>query len=163
MPKLIRLYITQVAWGFVISAVFVGVLLALNVANLRGLIFGSEVGLIALAMIWFMNGIVFAGCAVRLQDHEHGRESPVARVADRPLCTASNRLWPSRTPAQSAEFQGKSGGTAKPTVRCDSRGPVCTGGRRVIRPGPEQSQPPRNCLRPPECYLSQEGQNPPSA
>ncbi|WP_108858972.1 hypothetical protein [Ruegeria sp. Alg231-54] len=61
MPKLIRLYITQVAWGFVISALFVGVLLALNVANLRGLIFGSEIGLIALAMIWFMNGIVFAG------------------------------------------------------------------------------------------------------
>ncbi|WP_170422049.1 hypothetical protein [Ruegeria arenilitoris] len=61
MPKLIRLYITQVAWGFVISAVFVGVLLGLNVANLRGLILGSEIGLIALVMIWFMNGIVFAG------------------------------------------------------------------------------------------------------
>ncbi|MBO9446263.1 hypothetical protein [Ruegeria sp. R14_0] len=61
MPKLIRLYITQVAWGFVISAVFVGVLLGFNVGNLRGLILGSEIGLIALAMIWFMNGIVFAG------------------------------------------------------------------------------------------------------
>ncbi|MDX1743272.1 MAG: hypothetical protein R3186_06725 [Ruegeria sp.] len=61
MPKLIRLYITQVAWGFVISAVFVGVLLALNVANLRHLIASSEIGLIALGMIWFMNGIVFAG------------------------------------------------------------------------------------------------------
>ncbi|WP_298846248.1 hypothetical protein [uncultured Ruegeria sp.] len=61
MPKLIRLYITQVVWGFVISAVFVGVLLALNVANLRHLITGSEVGLVALVMIWFMNGIVFAG------------------------------------------------------------------------------------------------------
>ncbi|WP_210092159.1 hypothetical protein [Ruegeria sp. HKCCSP346] len=61
MPKLIRLYITQVAWGFVISAVFVGVLLALNIANLRHLISGSEIGLIALVMIWFMNGIVFAG------------------------------------------------------------------------------------------------------
>ncbi|WP_299659708.1 hypothetical protein [uncultured Ruegeria sp.] len=61
MPKLIRLYITQVAWGFVISAVFVGVLLAFNVANLRHLITGSEIGLIALLMIWFMNGIVFAG------------------------------------------------------------------------------------------------------
>lgn len=61
MPKLIRLYITQVVWGFVISALFVGVLLALNVANLRGLITGSEIGLIALLMIWFMNGIVFAG------------------------------------------------------------------------------------------------------
>ena len=61
MPKLVRLYITQVAWGFAISAVFVGVLLALNVANLRHLISSSEVGLIALGMIWFMNGIVFAG------------------------------------------------------------------------------------------------------
>ncbi len=61
MPKLIRLYITQVAWGFAISAVFVGLLLALNVANLRGLITGSDIGLIALFMIWFMNGIVFAG------------------------------------------------------------------------------------------------------
>lgn len=61
MPKLIRLYIAQVAWGFVISAVFVGVLLALNVANLRHLITSSEIGFIALVMIWFMNGIVFAG------------------------------------------------------------------------------------------------------
>lgn len=61
MPKLIRLYITQVALGFVISAAFVGVLLAFNVANLRHLITGSDIGLIALLMIWFMNGIVFAG------------------------------------------------------------------------------------------------------
>nr|WP_170616590.1 hypothetical protein [uncultured Ruegeria sp.] len=61
MPKLIRLYITQVAWGFVISAAFVTVLLVFNVANLRNLITGSELGLIALLMIWFMNGIVFAG------------------------------------------------------------------------------------------------------
>ncbi|MDA7963319.1 hypothetical protein [Ruegeria sp.] len=61
MPKLIRLYITQVAMGFVISAVFVGVLLGVNVGNLRHLILGSEIGLIALFMIWFMNGIVFAG------------------------------------------------------------------------------------------------------
>ncbi|WP_170363702.1 hypothetical protein [Ruegeria arenilitoris] len=61
MPKLIRLYITQVALGFVISAVFVAVLLLLNVANLRHLITGSDIGFVALIMIWFMNGIVFAG------------------------------------------------------------------------------------------------------
>ncbi len=61
MPKLVRLYITQVAIGFVVSAVFVALLLLLNIANLRHLIAGSEVGLIALIMIWFMNGIVFAG------------------------------------------------------------------------------------------------------
>ena len=32
-----------------------------------------------------------------------------------------------------------------------SRGPVCTGGRQVTKPGLRQSQLPRNCLRPPEC------------
>ena len=61
MPELVRLYITQVAWGFIISAVFVAVLLALDVANLRHLITGSDIGLIAVLMLWFMNGIVFAG------------------------------------------------------------------------------------------------------
>ena len=35
MPKLVRLYITQVAWGFVISAVFVGVLLAWQIRRAR--------------------------------------------------------------------------------------------------------------------------------
>ena len=43
----------------------------------------------------------------------------------------------------------------------DSRGPVYTGGRQVTGPGSGQSQPPRNCLRPPECNRPQEGQNPP--
>ena len=61
MPKLIRVYINQVALGFVISAMCVGLLLALNVGNLRHLITNSDIGLIALGMIWFMNGIVFAG------------------------------------------------------------------------------------------------------
>lgn len=46
----------------------------------------------------------------------------------------------------------KSGGPANAAVGLShSRGPVYTGGRQVIRPGPEQSQLPRNCLRPPEC------------
>src|SRR5690554_665609 len=44
-----------------------------------------------------------------------------------------------------------------------SRGPVCTGGRRLTGPGSGQSQLPRNCLRPPECNRSREGQNPPLA
>jgi len=61
MPRLIRLYIVQVCIGFLLSACFVGLLLALDVAGLRGLIFGSSVGLIALVMLWVFNGIVFAG------------------------------------------------------------------------------------------------------
>lgn len=61
MPKLVRLYIQQVLIGFAISAVFVGVLLWFNVANLWHLISGSNIGIIAAIMLWFANGIVFAG------------------------------------------------------------------------------------------------------
>ncbi|KUF12266.1 hypothetical protein [Pseudoponticoccus marisrubri] len=61
MPKLIRLYILQVATGFGLSAVFVGALMWFNVANLWHLVSGSEAGLIALLMLWIFNGIVFAG------------------------------------------------------------------------------------------------------
>ncbi len=61
MPKLIKLYIRSVAIGFGIAAAFVAMLLYFNVMNLRSLIFGSDVGYIALYILWFMNGIVFAG------------------------------------------------------------------------------------------------------
>lgn len=61
MPKLIRLYITQVLIGFAISAVFVALLLWANVANLAHLVTQTDGGFIALFALWFLNGIVFAG------------------------------------------------------------------------------------------------------
>jgi hypothetical protein len=61
MPKLIRLYILQVLSGFGLSALFVGALLWLDVANLWSLISGSDVGIVAVVMLWVFNGIVFAG------------------------------------------------------------------------------------------------------
>lgn len=61
MPKLIRLYITQVIVGFMISAIFVALLLWFDVAGLRGLVAGSDSGVMAVFLLWFMNGIVFAG------------------------------------------------------------------------------------------------------
>ncbi|MBN7785822.1 hypothetical protein JYP51_12880 [Ponticoccus gilvus] len=61
MPRLIRLYIVQTLAGFALSAVFVGILLWFNVANLRDLIGGSDVGLLALFLLWLFNGIVFGG------------------------------------------------------------------------------------------------------
>jgi len=61
MPKLIRLYITQVVIGFAISAAFVGMLLYFNVANLWHLVTHSDVGILAVAILWISNGIVFAG------------------------------------------------------------------------------------------------------
>lgn len=61
MPKIIRFYIRHVLIGFAIAAVFVGMLLWFNVANLTNLIFTSDIWAVALFMLWFFNGIVFAG------------------------------------------------------------------------------------------------------
>lgn len=61
MPKLIRLYITQVLAGFGLSAIFVGLLLYFNVANLWHLVTSTSGGMIAVVMLFMFNGIVFAG------------------------------------------------------------------------------------------------------
>ncbi|WP_323770991.1 hypothetical protein [Antarctobacter sp.] len=61
MPKLIRLYIIQVLSGFGLSVLFVGALLWFNVANLWHLISGSDVAVVAVVMLVFFNGVVFAG------------------------------------------------------------------------------------------------------
>ncbi|QYK43175.1 MAG: hypothetical protein KF887_08800 [Paracoccaceae bacterium] len=61
MPKLVRLYIVNVLIGFALSGVFVSLLLLLDVAHLRRLILGSDMGMVAAAMLVVFNGIVFAG------------------------------------------------------------------------------------------------------
>ena len=58
MPKLVRLYITNVAIGFALSLVFVAGLLWLNVADLQRLVFGSSMGWLAGVMIVMFNGNV---------------------------------------------------------------------------------------------------------
>jgi len=75
MPKLIRLYITQVAIGFGIAAAFVAMLLWFNVANLWHLVTHTEQGLLAVLILWVANGIVFAGvqfgiAVMRMQDDD---------------------------------------------------------------------------------------------
>lgn len=61
MPALVKLYIRNVLLGFAIAAAFVGLLLWFNVMNLWSLVTGSDSGLLAVFILWFMNGIVFAG------------------------------------------------------------------------------------------------------
>lgn len=61
MPKLIALYIKSVAIGFLLSGVFVGLMLWADIANLRHLILGSDMGVVAAAMVIVFNGIIFAG------------------------------------------------------------------------------------------------------
>ncbi|WP_306152561.1 hypothetical protein [Roseovarius sp. MMSF_3281] len=75
MPKLIRLYIVNVAIGFGIAAVFVGLLLWFNIANLWHLISTSDKGWLAVLILWISNGIIFAGvqfgiAVMRLKDDD---------------------------------------------------------------------------------------------
>ncbi len=61
MPKLVKLYIRNVAIGFAIAAAFVAMLLWFNVMGLWALVSQSDAGLLAVFLLWFMHGIVFAG------------------------------------------------------------------------------------------------------
>lgn len=94
MPKLIRLYVLQVLAGFGLSAVFVGLLLWLNVANLWHLVTSSEAGMLAVFLLWLFNGLVFAGVQfaisiMRMQDADTppsgGKRAPVMRMQPVPV------------------------------------------------------------------------------
>lgn len=61
MPKLVRLYISSVAIGFALSAIFVALLVWSDVSGLRHLILETNSGWIAAAMMVMFNGVVFAG------------------------------------------------------------------------------------------------------
>lgn len=61
MPKLIKLYIVNVAIGFALAALFVAMLLWFNIANLWHLVSGSDKGWLAVLILWVSNGIIFAG------------------------------------------------------------------------------------------------------
>ena len=77
MPTLVRLYIRNVFVGFGLSALFVGALLGLNVANLWHLISTSPQGWLAVLMLFVFHGIVFAGVQfaiviMRMEDRGQG-------------------------------------------------------------------------------------------
>ncbi len=61
MPHLIRLYISNVAFGFALAAAFVGALIVLDVAGVRHLVLHSDMGIVAALMLWVFHGVVFAG------------------------------------------------------------------------------------------------------
>lgn len=61
MPALVRMYIRHVLIGYAIAAVFVAGLLWFNIGNLWHLVSTSPVGWMAVAMLFFANGIVFSG------------------------------------------------------------------------------------------------------
>lgn len=58
-PNLMRLYLRHCAIGFALSAVFVGLILWRDVAGLGSLIAGSDIGWLAVFLLWFFHGTVF--------------------------------------------------------------------------------------------------------
>ena len=74
MPKLVKLYIQQVLIGFGLSAVFTTILIYFNIANLQRLIFGSSEGLLGLFLIFFFNGLLFAGVQFAIRIMRMGYE-----------------------------------------------------------------------------------------
>ncbi|CUH65540.1 hypothetical protein TG4357_01923 [Thalassovita gelatinovora] len=114
MPKLIRLYIVNVLIGYGIAAAFVAMLLWFNVANLWHLVTHSSSGLLAVFVLWFANGIVFAGvqfaiAVMRLKDddddHQGGRRDPI-RVD-------LTQMVPVRSEAKARDGQPRNGPTRR--------------------------------------------------
>mmetsp|Transcript_11381 Transcript_11381/g.18288 ORF Transcript_11381/g.18288 Transcript_11381/m.18288 type:complete len:110 (-) Transcript_11381:68-397(-) len=104
MPKLISLYIRQVAIGFAISAAFVGMLLYFNVANLWQLVTGSSDGILAVIVMWVLNGIVFSGvqfgiAIMRMKDDGQpggGKRSALPVMLAEPVPVKIDRRAPQR-------------------------------------------------------------------
>lgn len=77
MPKLVRLYIVNVAIGFGLACLFTAMLIALDVANLRHLILSTQGGWLAVVMMVTFNTVVFAGvqfgiAVMRMAEPEEG-------------------------------------------------------------------------------------------
>ncbi len=86
MPKLIRLYIVNVAIGFALALAFTAMLIGLDVANLRHLVFADRMGWVAVFMLVVFHTALFAGVQFAIavmnlaQDDKgggKGRRSPV--------------------------------------------------------------------------------------
>jgi hypothetical protein len=90
MPQLIRFVIRHLAIGFALALPFTGLLLWLDVANLWHLVTHTAEGPLAVFLLVFFNGIVFAGAQlaialVLLADRDGprgGRAVPVRVTVD---------------------------------------------------------------------------------
>ena len=61
IPRVFRLFLLSGLNGFAISLAFCALILVLDVAGLRRLVSGSDVGVLAMVAFWVLNGIVFSG------------------------------------------------------------------------------------------------------
>lgn len=92
MPKLIRLYIVNIALGFVLAVIFTSALIGFNIANLRHLITADSAGWVAVAMLIGFHTVLFAGIQFAIA---------VMRLAEDPGKPGSGRrIRVFHTPAQ---------------------------------------------------------------
>ena len=61
MPRLIRLYLVNIAIGFLLAVIFTAGLVGLNVGNLRHLITSVSGGWLAVAMLIAFHTVLFSG------------------------------------------------------------------------------------------------------
>ncbi|MEK0162861.1 hypothetical protein VWX35_00750 [Phaeobacter sp. A36a-5a] len=105
MPKLVSLYIRNVVIGFAIAAAFVGLLLWFNVRNLWHLVSTSDSGVLAVAILWFMNGIVFAGVQFGYAVMSLAQKEDTPRGGMRITPDMHSEMVPVRVPAKKASRQ----------------------------------------------------------
>ena len=78
MPKLVRLYIESVFVGFALAGIFAGLLVWQDVGGLGRLIYGSDVGGLALVLLLVLNGTLFSaaqfGIRVMALDSDTGSD-----------------------------------------------------------------------------------------
>lgn len=99
MPVIVRFYIKHVLIGFAVAAAFVAGLLYLNVANLWYLITGSDIGGLALFLLWFFNGIVFGGVQTAVAVMLMAEDEPLGPRGNAPERVHSRQLMPLRQEA----------------------------------------------------------------
>ncbi|WBU65484.1 hypothetical protein [Paracoccus aerodenitrificans] len=85
MPRLVRLYLVNIFFGFVLAVIFTAALIGLNVANLRHLVMSVSSGWVAVVMLVLFHSILFAGVQFAIA---------VMRMAEKPGGPGSGRRQP---------------------------------------------------------------------
>lgn len=106
MPELIRLYIRQVFVGFGLSAVFVALILYFNVANLWHLVTHTDVGPLAVLLLWVFNGIVLAGVQFGISIMGMAEDEEDAGKGGQPTPVLLAEPVPVRVPVRAAPPRG---------------------------------------------------------
>ena len=87
-PNLMQLYLRHCAVGFLAAAVFVAMLLFYDIAGLGRLVMNSDIGWLAVFLLWFFHGTIFGAVQFAVSvmldaeddddnDHHGGRMIPI--------------------------------------------------------------------------------------